>query len=388
MRFTVHLPPRTGAPGALRLDRLVAIFCVVTLGMTMLFGSLRLLTYAIPLLALLAVLGVGRLTWSPNAAPYLVLIVAAAALAPLGNLAGLQDIYLMLIGLSPFAFAWRYRLRWQHIFWAAVAATVLSYLRKGNLGGGMEFDPMTSRSSFEATTSFIFGVLAAWAACERRWRPALVALVLCILTLKRIVALGAIAVLVLMLLPRAWVDRLLRPVPMILLNALYLVLVVQYAQGNFDHLIYQFTSQSSNQFGMGRQQLYHYPVLELLREPGRIAFIGLGPGTVYDLMKGGWAFLSKGNLHNDSLKILIEYGGLVWMAFFAVLFRPSQRLELRVLMLFVNVMLLTDNTLIYPYVIFAIGIACQNLVPSPAEPVVAAGGTATPRAVRPGSALR
>jgi hypothetical protein len=364
MKYTVRLPVRAALPGTLRLDALVAGYCAVTIGMSLLLGSFRILTYVIPLLSLLTVLAVGRLTWSANAPPYLVLIAAAIALAPLGTLSGLQDVYLMSIGLSPFAFAYRYRLRWQHVFWASVVATAMVFASKGGAGAGVEFDPMTSRSSFEATTSFVFGALAAWAACERRWRAALVALVLCILTLKRIVALGAILVLLVMLLPRRWMDRLLRPVPMILLNALYLYLVVQYADGAFDRLIRDLTEQSSDQFGMGRQQLYHYPVQALLDETGRILMIGLGPGSVYELMKGGWSFLGKTNLHNDSLKILIEYGGIAWAAFFAMLYRGSLRFELRALMLFVNTMLLTDNALIYPYVIFTIGLACQNLVPA------------------------
>ncbi|HSW15177.1 MAG TPA: O-antigen ligase family protein [Solimonas sp.] len=369
MRFMGHLRNRSTAAG-LRIDWLVAAYCVATLGLTMLVGSARVLTYAIPPLALLAMLAVGRVAWSPNAPPYLVLIVAAIALAPLGSLLGLQDVYLMLIGLSPFAFGLQYKLQWRHIFWAAVVATILSYARKGGQGGGVQFDPLTSQSSFEATTSFVFGVLAAWAVCERRWRPALLALVLCILTLKRIVALGAILAFVVMMMPRGWMDRLLRPIPMLLLNALYLYLIVKYAQGSFDRLIFDYTDQSSNQFGMGRQQLYHYPIETLLHEFWRITFIGLGPGSVYEVMKGGWGFLAKTNLHNDSLKMLIEYGGIAWMAFFAVMYRPSQRFEQRVLMMFVNVMLLTDNALIYPYVIFAIGIACQNLAPQALRSIV------------------
>ncbi len=367
MRFVWHV--RKAPTPMLGIDMLVAAYCVVTLGITMLTGTARFLTYAIPLFAAIAMLAVGRVTWSPNAPPYLVLIVVAIVMAPLGSLVGLQDVYLMLIGLAPFAFGVQYRLRWQHVFWAAAVATVMSFARKG-MSGSVEFDPMTSQSSFEATTSFVFGVLAVWASAERRWRAALVALVLCVLTLKRIVALGAIVAFVVMLLPRGWMDRLLRPLPMLLLNALYLYLVVQYTQGEFDRLISDWTGQSPNQFGMGRQNLYQYPVQTLLSDLWRIVWIGHGPGSVYELMKGGWGFLSKENLHNDSLKIFIEYGGLAWAAFFAVMFRPSLRFEQRVLMLLVNVMLLTDNALIYPYVIFAIGVACQNL----AAPAAAAVG--------------
>jgi hypothetical protein len=279
----------------------------------------------------------------------------------------------MLIGLTPLMFGHVYRVTWRQIFWATLVATVLTLAMKRLVGGGggIEFDPMNSRSSFESTTSFVFGLLAVWAAVERRWRDALVALIVCILTLKRVVALGAIVSVVVLLAPRYLADRLLRPVPMLALNALYLAVVVLYTNGVFDQFIRDFTGQSSNQFGMGRQSRYHYPIEALEHDPWRFALIGIGAGGIYDLMKGGWDFLAKLNLHNDSLKILVEYGGLLWVAFFVAMYWPRQRFEVRVIMLFSNIMLLTDNTLIYPYVIFALGLVAerfsrQDPAPAPA----------------------
>jgi hypothetical protein len=70
-------------------------------------------------------------------------------------------------------------------------------------------------------------------------------------------------------------------------------------------------------------------------------------------------YFGKPNLHNDSLKILVEYGGLAWVVFFGLLYR-RQSLACRLLMLFFNIVLLTDNALIYPYFIFALGLAVQR----------------------------
>lgn len=382
---------KPSALSGLRIDKVVAGYCLGSLWLTMVAAQFKYLTYVIPLAVLLAVLANGRLSLPTNGKPYLILIVGAIALAPLGKVTGLQDVYLMLIGLSPLMFGYTYRVTWKQIFWASLVATVALLAIKRAGAGGIEFDPMTSKSSFESTTSFVFGMLAVWAALERRWRAALFALIICILTLKRIVALAALVSVVVLLAPRVITDRLLRPLPMLALNALYLVLVVMYTNGAFDPLIHDLTGQSPNQFGMGRQSRYHYPVEALLADPVRFTFVGIGAGGIYDLMKGGWDFLSKLNLHNDSLKILVEYGGIVWVVFFTTMFWPTQRFEVRLTMLFTNIILLTDNALIYPYVIFALGLMTNHLARSgidTAVPFPAGPSTRFTSATRPAMTMR
>lgn len=339
-------------------------FCLFALWLTLAVGPLRYLSYAIPFVSLVVCLATRRFTLPPNAPPYLLLIATGLALAPLAPPAGFQDLYLMLIGLSPFFFGHRYRLPWFGVFGAMLVATALSLAIGGGLHGAFEFDPTSSRSSFEATSSFVFGALAVWAAMEKRVWPTLLALLLCVLTLKRIVVVGAVATILLLFLPVRWRDLLLRPIPMILLNALYLWVVIAYTQGALDRTIADLTHQSANQLGMGRQSIYHYPVAELLAHPFQYAFYGGGPGSVYDLMKGGWSFLAKLNLHNDSLKVLVDYGGVVWLGFFTLLYWPKD-LRVRTMAAFVNVLLLTDNVLIYPYMIFTVGMCLVNLQDGP-----------------------
>lgn len=356
-----YLPPQPASLGSVTVSHAVVLFCVLSFSLTMAIPAFRVLTYAIPPLAAIAMLAAERVTLPPHAVPFLVLMVSGLAYAPVTPLVGWQDLYLMLIGLTPFFFGWRYRFSWDAVFAVSVAAFAISMaVSGGRLTGSVEFDAMHSKSTFESSTSFVFGVLAVWAALERRPARALFALLLCILTLKRIVVLGAVIAIVASMLPRRLVGLLLRPLPMILLNAAYLWVVVQYTQGHFDQLIFQWTGQSGNQFGMGRQWAYQYPVQQLLHHPIESVFYGVGPGGIYDLMKGGWNFLAKVNLHNDSLKILVEYGGIVWLAFFTALY-GFKDVRLRLVMLFYNVLLLTDNSLIYTYVIFALGLAVTAL---------------------------
>jgi hypothetical protein len=385
-----YLPQHAQATGPVTVAHAVALYCCVAFALTMTYPVLRVLTYAIPPLCVIAMLAGERFTLPQHAAPFLVLIVSGLAYSPIMPLVGWQDLYLMLIGLSPFFFGVRYRFPWFAVFAVSVVALVISLaVAGGPSSAGVEFDALNSKSSFESSTSFVFGLLAVWAALQRRPGRALLALLLCILTLKRIVVLGAVLAIVVAMLPRRLVDWIVRPLPMIVLNALYLWVVVLYAQGQLDLLIYQLTGQSGNQFGMGRQHAYQYPIQQLLKHPVESVFYGIGPGGIYDLMKGGWTFLSKTNLHNDSLKVLVEYGGLVWAAFVAALYWPSDR-RVRILMLFFNVLLLTDNSLIYTYVIFGLGLALASLaapaVPTedaaPAEPA-APPGRAVPTVAGP-----
>lgn len=366
MRTTRYLPPQASGVSSVTIADAIALYCCVVFALTMAYPTFRVLTYAIPPLAAIAMLASERFSLPPHAPPFLVLMVAGLAYAPVTPLVGWQDLYLMLIGLTPFFFGWRYRFPWMAVFGVSVVAMLLSFaLTGGPRTGPVEFDALNSRSTFESSTSFVFGLLAVWAALDRKPGRALLALALCILTLKRIVVLGALLAIVVSMLPRRLVDLVLRPLPMIVLNAAYLWLIVLYTQGQLDLLIYQFTGQSGNQFGMGRQHAYAYPVQQLLSHPIESIFHGIGPGGIYDLMKGGWTFLGKTNLHNDSLKVLVEYGGLVWTAFFAALYWLRD-VRLRIVMLFFNVLLLTDNSLIYTYVIFGLGLAMLSLATPPA----------------------
>jgi hypothetical protein len=371
MKTTGMYTPSMARGTGITIESVVAIYAAITIWLVMILPIFKYLTYGVPLFCLIAVLATRKLTIPPNAYPYLVLFVAGLALAPLAKLKGVQDDWLMLTGFGPFLFGYRYKLSWHVLLAVACITTILTVGVSRFHGGSVDFDAAGSHSPLEAQTSFLFGTLAVWAALERRWGRAVVALLLCIVTLKRIVALGTIVALVLILLPRKLTDRLLRPIPMIIFNGLIIVLVVLYARGVLDQFIIHFTGQAPNQFGMGRQQLYQVPVGALLKEPLQFAFHGLGAGGVYDLLKVDNLFLTgRQNLHNDSLKILVEYGGLAWLAFFTALYWPKQ-FEVRLMMLFLNVLLLTDNTLIYPFVTFIVTLAVTRLTDARADPTPA-----------------
>ena len=356
--FSPTLPAR----GKVTIAQAVGVYCLVSVWLNLAYPGFKLLNYAMPFFALIAVLSEKRLEIPAHAPPYLVLILAGIAIAPTTAVAGWQDLYLMLIGLAPFCFGYPYRHKWSTIaVFTLIAAVIgIALAKSGHGGGGFEFDAAKSKSSFESSTCFVFGLLAVWAALERSWKRAAFAVIMCILTLKRIVVLAVFITIMVSLLPRGITLRLLSPLPMVILNAVFLAAVFSYTQGHLDYLIVSFTNQSANQLGMGRQALYKIPVDTILHSPIDFIFHGVGSGGVYDLIKSGRIFAGKPNLHNDMLKILVEYGALFWVAFISALYW-NRNLPVKIIMLFANTLLLTDNSLIYPFLIFAIGLVLANI---------------------------
>ena len=222
------------------------------------------------------------------------------------------------------------------------------------------FDVAASKSTLESGFSYVFGLLAVWAAYTRRWRNFALAVILAILTLKRIVLVGIFLCFVFQFLPRSITPKVLHPLPMVLANAMFIVLILSYSSGSLNFIIHDLTGQSADQFGMGRQELYGHVVVDIFRDPGRFLLMGMGPGQVYDALTGGMAGVGKANLHADTLKIFYEYGGVVLTVFVWALY-SSRRLGVLLIALYTNIVLLTDNTLIYPFYIFFATLVATSL---------------------------
>lgn len=352
--------------GERRLDEMFGYVVFAAMIASVALPNFQRLNYALPLIGLLIALA-NRDMHAPNLArPYLVMILAGVVLAPFANIAGIQDIYLILTGLSVALVGHRRLWSWQTIFLASVLGLAANIAIRAlfNAGGGtllhFTFDVAGSKSTLESGFSYVFGLLAVWAAYTRRWRNFALAVILAILTLKRIVLVGIFLCCAFQFLPRSIIQRVLHPMPMVLANVMFIVLVLSYSSGSLNFLIHDLTGQSADQFGMGRQGLYGHVVVEIFRDPRRFLLMGMGPGQAYDALKGGMAWASKGNLHADTLKIFYEYGGVVLTVFVWALY-SSRRLGVLLIALYTNVLLLTDNTLIYPYYIFFATLVAASL---------------------------
>ena len=349
--------PKLITLGAMRLDEIFGYLVFVAMLLSLALPPFRYLNYLLPMVMVFLLLA-NRDVFVPDLArPYVVLILASLLSSPFANGEGVKDIYLILTGLSVALVGYRQLWHWRTIMLAAILGLVVYFVLVGAVRGWstvfshLTLNVASSASTFESGFSYVFGLLTVWAAYTRRWRSFALAFLFAILTLKRIVILGILICLVVQFLPRNWLLKLLKPLPMILANALFLFLILSYGSGSFDALIHEWTSQSANQFGMGRQVLYSYIVADFFREPLRFIFMGMGPGEAYDVIKGGLSWVRKENLHGDTLKILYEYGGIVLSLFIWALY-SSKNSGVLLIALYTNVLLLTDNTLIYPFYIY------------------------------------
>lgn len=144
------------------------------------------------------------------------------------------------------------------------------------------------------------------------------------------------------------------PVLALLFNILYLFLSYQLASGGLSDLIFEYTGLSSNAFTMGRESLYSTAFTEF--NTSDIFDVLLGESKIYDL-------LESDRLHNDIMVIWMENGLIVFCIFWFLLYRKCN-IEILAYTLILNILFMTDNTLVYvPVLFFAcffIRLASQN----------------------------
>lgn len=336
------------SPGAERIETacLYAVIGLTVAGMVV--PALRYAAYATPLLCLVTVLARRRVFLPAECRPLLGLVVVGLAMIPLANMRGLKDLYLIAAGASVgLAFAHR-RVDLAALFGLFVAGHVAVLVRDGRGGGAPVLDLAASYSSFETVFAFLFGLVAVCALAQGRRVLAVLACLAAVLAFKLIVILALLACALVWCLPRALRRVALSAPAALIASAVYLALVVAFTQGAFDDWIRDTVGRSANAFSMGRQFRYGAAVAALSADWPRYLLIGDGPGAAYDYLAAGTGLAGKANLHNDLLKILIDYGGLALAGFITLLYvarTPGQRLAA----LYTHVLLLTDNVLIYHF---------------------------------------
>lgn len=311
---------------------------------------LRYLAYGVPMLVLLTCvadrkIGLGEEVW-----PYLIVLVAGLTLGPLANTDGWKDLFFIFAGVSVALLSRMPRVNLWTVFFCLLACFVFQFAAFGNFRGGVHFNILKSESSFEGNFSFVFALLVPFAMMQRRYLLALLSLLMAVLSLKRIAVLAAVGAGVMAMVGPRRGRWLLNPPVMLALNALVLMADMAYSTGLMDHLIQQFTGQSSNEFGQGRQSIHRYVVRDLLDSPF-LAFIGHGMGSVYSIAEQGVGVYEKINLHSDLLKLAYEVGYIVTAVMVWVMY-TARSYAVRVAFFFQNILFFTDNTLIYFFFTF------------------------------------
>lgn len=132
------------------------------------------------------------------------------------------------------------------------------------------------------------------------------------------------------------------------LNVLSVLIFFLFFLGAFNDFIFDTFGVSANALTMGRQSLYEAAFTSNRYDMNSILFMGIGVGNVVRFIDYD-GFL----LHNDLLKLIIENGIPITILFFFLLYHKVDR-EAKGFVILWNIFLLTDNTLIYPSVVFAL----------------------------------
>ncbi|MDH0427967.1 hypothetical protein [Stutzerimonas stutzeri] len=281
-------------------------------------------------------------------APYLALSILHQ------NNNSIDDIAFLLTYLLPLALIKSTRINLKSLF---IATSILFLINSaGNFGSEFSIDLSTSTSSFEHSEfGFIFSFFLVYFAISKDYKLSAIALVLTVLSLKRIALLGAVIAIAVY---HVNLERIISRNKIALIaasiNVLAVALIKFSTTDYFNDLVFSLTEQSANQFMMGRVLLYSY----ILERTELNLFHGLGPGGVYSYASAAFESTSRVLLHSDTLKIAIEYGTVFLFTFMYLLYKDKRAPLEQVVLL--NIIMLTDNPLIYSSVMFIFFLAIVN----------------------------
>ena len=218
----------------------------------------------------------------------------------------------------------------------------------GKLGGDFNFNILESGSSFEHSEfGFIFSFFLLYFVTRGEFKLAIIATILAILSLKRIALLGSIVAWAIYAInPERLMPRKQIAIIAALVNVAIIFLMKFTTTEEFNSLIYELTEKSANHFTMGRSTLYSF----IFDHTSIQWFYGIGPGAIYSFASSAFDSSNRVLLHSDLLKLGIELGAVFLFMFFYMLYK-ERKLALEQIVL-LNIILLTDNVLIYASVMF------------------------------------
>jgi hypothetical protein len=340
------------ADSAFWLSMFLAWICLAMPG-------LRYLSFMIPFMTLICILSDRQASLTSMAMAFGWYLVFGLAMYPLANREGLKDLFLATSGISITLLGRMPKVQlWTYFCWFLVGFLIYFGLG-GALTSNIRVDLINSYSTFESNYSFVFCLLLPYAAHQRRWVLFLLAAVMAVLTLKRIALLGSIFCVLLVFMRKDIVKALLSPYVMVVVNLAVLLVTMFYSTGHLENLIKDVFGVSGNALGQGRESLQRLPSMVIMRDPEMFLFWGQGAGTAYDSAALSAGMYDKVSLHSDLLKIMYEYGALAFCIFFWLLYATKNHLE-RIGMLYLNVLLMTDNCLTYYFLLFFVAVVVRT----------------------------
>jgi len=309
--------------------------------------------YLSPLFCFFIWIAIGKFRFYKYATPFLLLLLAGLPSAYDLDFNGFKVFYFIFVysfifsifDFSKIEIDFRWMLFYLFILFILSMRGVLS-------SGQFSFSIMNSESSFESTLAFPVGLVAVYFFTIKRYFWFLLASALCVLMLKRIVLLAIIAFVLLRLCNKIIQRLILNPYVVTVGAGIGLVVCIEFANGNFDQLIHDTLKQSANQLAMGRQVLWGGALKALNFNYLDYFFWGAGESKVIytlDHLFRNTFKVQDVRLHNDLLLITLQYGILIFLAFVFML-NKRHSLEQRGISLFMTIIFMTDNVLIYQHV--------------------------------------
>ncbi|WP_420591963.1 O-antigen ligase family protein [Bacterioplanoides sp.] len=285
---------------------------------------------------------------SRPAYPFVFLVFYGLFLSIFYGESDLRDLYFLLTAFAPLLFLGTVPLLYIDI--AAKVLAVLYLIEFSMFGSVGEISFIDSKSSYEGTISFLFGFFVLWYSVRRKWIFSLLFFVLLLLSLKRIALIGVVLGGGYLLMFRAGRDLRYIEKVIYIIPIFALVFSLAFSLGLISYVLEDYFGVSIGYLTMGRSFISAY-VYEAIAGNGMVWF-GYGPGVVYEYVSEATDAITI-NLHNDYLKIFLEYGVFGFLVFFALFARAVQGVGV-VFYIYLSCLFLTDNCLIYPQVLFFI----------------------------------
>jgi hypothetical protein len=291
----------------------------------------------------------------PYILPFLFLVLSSFFYFYKFNFLGLKDVFFILSYLTFFILFNVPKVDLEKVNIVLILVFfVISFKRASS---GFEFSLGDSMSTLEDTTSFIFGLFFIHSFLGKRYVYCILNLFLMVISLKRIAIVAVVAVLVLYALPFRFRSIIVKPISMVVGNLLLILVIILFSNGYFDFFIINYFGVSPGAFSSGRLYILQKACFVLVKDWPDFLLGGLGAGKAYGFSYE--IFDRFQNMHCDVLKILLEHGLLIFILFFYFLYRsvPSKIIYY---VFYLNILLLTDNVLIYGSVMFFYLLICAD----------------------------
>lgn len=273
------------------------------------------------------------------------------------DIIGYYQIFFLIVVLFPTIILRAPELNWKFISLIYICGFLIA------IAGNIIKIDLSLESFFTSETSatetnqhpFVFGLLTLLFLYKKKYFWFLINLLFVFLSFKRIVFIGLIFTIPFLLLEqhrpnffrgKRWLF--------VMGNILSLLLLFMFSNGVFNNTIRSFTGISAGHFTQGRNSLYQI-IVEKWQTSDLIAkLFGHGTGQTFH-----WTFDAIEQApHNDLLVILGDYGLVVFLIFFILIYRNKILFPI----FFTNILFLSDNTLVYVFYLFLLISINQDLI--------------------------